>query len=228
MHRKRQTFCLVFVMALGIMSATFSYAGVFGELHAGVGGTYPQGNFTRYANPGLILDLRATIHVPHAEVIVGWVDFNYVMFEQENVESQGEMTVGPVTTYFPVNEKYSEDLFTGHVGIQLGSYTQRGAIRPRAGIGIGFYKFVTDLVWEAELADTTMEVARQELDDQFAFGWRGILGVDFFFVPQFGASVDFIYDHVFDLKRIEGTEALRTTSRFHGFTIGFVYMFKAE
>lgn len=130
MHGKQKVFCFFFVMALGIMSATFSYAGVFGELHAG--------------------------------------------------------------------------------------------------IGIGFYRFVTDLVWEAELADTTMEVARQVLDNQFCLGWRGVLGADFFFTPQFGASVDFLYDHVFDLKRIDGTEAVNKTSCFHGFTVGFVYMFQSE
>jgi hypothetical protein len=127
-----------------------------------------------------------------------------------------------------VNENYSEDLFTGHIGIQVASVTQRGAFRPRAGIGIGFYNFVTDLTWEADLPDTTIEIATQELDDQVKMGWRGIIGADFFFTPQFGASADFIYDHVFNVERVEGIEAVERTSRFTGFTIGFVYMFKSD
>jgi hypothetical protein len=208
--------------------ASSALAGVFGELHIGLGGTFPQGTFARYADPGFIVDLRATVHIPKAEFIVAWMDFNYILFARENIETQGEMTVGPVTTYFPVMEKYSEDLYTAHVGLQLASNTQRGAIRPRAGIGIGVYNFVTDLTWEAELADTTLEVAKLDLDDQFRLGWRGIIGIDFFFTPQFGASADFIYDHVFNVERVEGTEVLNRTSRFHGFTAGFVYMFKAE
>jgi hypothetical protein len=52
--------------------------------------------------------------------------------------------------------------------------------------------------------------------------------VDFFSTPQFGASVDFIYDQVYAVERIEGTHVENRTSRFQGFTAGFVYMFQAE
>jgi len=228
MHIGRKAFCFLLIITLGTVVANPVFAGVFGELHLGLGGTYPQGTFARYADPGFIANLRATVHIPNAEFVVGWLDFNYIMFARENVESQGSMTVGPITTYFPVMEKYSEELYTGHIGLQLASTTRRGAFRPRAAAGIGFYRFNTDLVWEAELADTTTEVARLDLDDQLCLGWRGILGADFFFTPQFGASADFIYDHVFSVERIEGTEVVDRTSRFLGFTVGFVYMFKAD
>ncbi len=228
MRIKHKVLVVFLLTSLWILTANGAFAGVFGELHLGLGGTYPQGTFARYADPGFIIDLRATVHIPKAKFIVGWVDFNFIMFARENVETEGSITVGPITTFFPVMEKYSEDLYTGHIGIQLASITQRGAFRPRIGIGAGFYNFVTDMIWEAELADTTMEVARLDLDDQLRFGWRGVIGADFFFTPQFGASVDFIYDHVFNVERIEGTEAVDRTSRFHGFTAGFVYMFKAE
>jgi hypothetical protein len=229
MSSKQKALCLLIVGVLGILSAGVASAGIFGELHLGLGGTFPQGTFARYADPGFIVDLRATIHIPAVEFIVGWLDFNYIMFARETVETNGSIISDTgMRITFPVNEKYAEDLFNGHVGIQLANPTQHGMFRPRAGIGLGFYNFVTDLTWEADLPDTTIEIATQDLDDQLRMGWRGIIGADFFFTPQFGASADFIYDHVFNVERIEGTEVVDRTSRFLGFTIGFVYMFQAE
>ncbi|MFH1755987.1 MAG: hypothetical protein ABIA59_09815 [Candidatus Latescibacterota bacterium] len=228
MSHKQTTLSVAVIIVLGVMNAGIAGAGVFGELHLGLGGTFPQGTYARYVDPGFVVDLRGTIHIPNAEFLAAWVDFNYIIFAQESIESEGKVTVGPITTYFPVMEKYSEELYTGHVGIQLASTTQRAAFRPRAGIGIGLYNFQTDLTWEAEFPDTTVKIANLDLDSQTCFGWRAIMGADFFFTPQFGASIDFLYDHVFNVERVEGTEEVERTSRFLGFTAGFVYMFKTE
>jgi hypothetical protein len=199
--------CLLFLVIAGSWAAPgYSDGGVFGELHVGLGGCYPQGTYDNYADPGFIFDLRATLHIPHAEIIAGWIDFNYIEFRSDVFQTEGWIETGGGFITFPVLETYQEKLYTGHIGIQLVSPTRRGFFRPRAGIGIGFNNLQTDLKWEAQLPDTLLEIAREDLDSQTKFGWRGIAGVDLFFTPKFGVCGDFIYDHVFNVERLEATQ----------------------
>ena len=221
---------LLLAMSLVVFSTSpgNTEEGVFGELHLGLGGCFPQGTYTTYADPGLIVDLRATLHLPYVEMFAGWIDFNFIGFKHENLETEGEIDAGNMIITFPVRQTYSENLYTGHIGLQLANPTQRGFFRPRVGIGVGFYNFQTDMKWEAELPDTLLEIAQMDLDNQTRFGWRGVVGVDLFFTPSVGLSGDFIYDHVFGVERVEGDHAVDRTSRFYGFTIGIVYMFKSS
>ncbi len=217
--------CLAAFAAASFFGTTAA-AGVFGEIAASVGGTYPQGSFVRYADPGLLLNLRATAHIPKVEVFVGWADFSFVDFTSEELETRGFIPTEGGTIEFPVTQSYSERMLAAHIGLQLATATQRAFFRPRAAIGIGIYNFSTDMSWDAELEDTTVQLAHEDLDSQTKFGWRGLVGVDFFITTQIGVTADFIYDHVLRLERVDGQQVAERTSRFHGFTVGLVYMFK--
>jgi hypothetical protein len=216
------------VLVISLVLPAQLSASIFGEVAVALGGTYPQGSFVRYADPGFLINGRATIHVPHVEMFVGWVNVGYVSFANEDLETQGTVQGPSGTVTFPIIQKYSEDLLSLHLGVQLATTTKRAFLRPRAGIGVGVYGFNTDMTWEAVNADTTIEIAREELDSQTKFGWRGMIGIDIFVKSSFGVTSDFVYDHVFNLERVDGQAVADRSSRFHGFTVGIVYMFSVK
>ncbi len=217
--------------------APVTYAGIFGEAAIAVGGSFPQGSFTRYADPGGMINFRATMHIPKVEMFVLWADFCYVSFSSETIDTYHYTyhQVGNVTwtESSPVDQVTEEVLHSGHIGLQLGSMTRRAFFRPRVALGIGFYSFSHTIEWKEEDGDSTIVVASESLDSQFSFGWRVLLGVDFFITSQWGVTADFVYDHVFQLNQTDGVAETATkvdtksdlTSRFHGFTVGVVYMF---
>ncbi len=206
-------------------------AGAFGEAAISVGGSYPQGTFTRYADPGFMANFRATIHAPEVEFFAFWLDFSFVSFSSETIETQSvtEIPGGP-TIIRPVDQRTSEDMYAGHIGLQIANPTRKGFFRPRAALGIGLYQFRNVITWTETIDDTTSIVLADEvLDSQTSFGWRGLLGADFFVTPQIGITADFIYDHVFELNQDEGPDLnADLTSRFQGFTVGIVYMFEGK
>ena len=75
-------------------------AGAFGEIAISIGGTYPQGTFTRYADPGFMANYRQTIHAPVVEFFAFWFDISYVSFSSETIETQSviEIQGGPTIT----------------------------------------------------------------------------------------------------------------------------------
>jgi hypothetical protein len=221
---------IIFILLLIIIGTSDAGARIFGELALGLGGTYPQGSFSRYADPGFMVSGRATLHVPKVELFAFWCDFSFVEFARETQETWAyhEIINGP-SYWTPVEQTTVEDMYGGHFGLQLSSMTMRAFFRPRAAIGIGFYHFVNKTTWDEEFPDTTITIASEVHDSQTKFGWRGLVGVDFFIIPQFGITADFVYDHVFNLKQNDGPQSsAERTSRFHGFTVGLIFMFKAE
>lgn len=181
-------------------------AGAFGEIAISAGGTYPQGTFTRYADPSFMANIHTTIHVPEVEFFAFWFDFSYVSFSLEIIETQSitEIQGGP-TIIRPVEQLTREEMYTGHIGLQIANPTRKGFFRPRAALGIGLYQFRNVITWTETIDDTTSIVLADEvLDSQTSFGWRGLLGADFFVTPQIGITADFIYDHVFELSQDEG------------------------
>ena len=197
-------------------------AAVFGEVAIALGGTYPQTTFTRYADAGLLINGRATIHIPNAEMFAGWIDIGFVEFR--NDEHETEFTFAgqvPMT----VTQTTSESLFSSHIGLQLASMTKRAFLRPRAALGVGIYGFRNTTKWEWNLPDTSLTLAEETLDSQTKFGWRFTAGADFFFTTQIGMTADFVYDHVLGVRQIDGDTEAELTARFQGFTVGAVYMF---
>lgn len=197
-------------------------SGVFGEVALSLGGTYPQTTFTRYADAGLLINGRATIHIPNAEMLAGWFDLSYVSFRRDEHETEFTFAGQVPAT---VTQTTSESLFSSHIGLQLASMTKRAFFRPRAALGIGIYGFRNDTKWEWDLPDTTLKLAEETLDSQTKFGWRFTIGADLFLSTEWGLTADFVYDHVLGLKQRDGDKEAELTTRFHGFTVGAVYMF---
>lgn len=228
MRKIGYTLALALTFVLCTLPAESIRAGVFGEVAASVGGIYPQGSFTRYADPGFMGNARATIHIPSVEFMVGWFDFAFTQFSSETVETSRVLYDfdNGVTIRRPVDQTTKETMFALHLGGQISSASRRAFIRPRAGLGIGLYHFRNTISWTEQDADTTVTLASESLDRQTSFGWRALLGVDLFFTDQWGGTVDFIYDHVFELNQQDGPSAnADLTSRFQGFSVGVIYMF---
>ncbi len=197
----------------------------FGEVALAGGGTFPQGSFTRYADPGFLVNVRATLHIPKVEVFAFWIDLGGASFSDEHHNTTADIAGGPS---IPVIQTYSEGLFNGHIGLQLANMTRRAFFRPRAALGVGFYHFSSTMSWDMETVDTTINLATETVDSQTRLGWRVLTGADFFISTRLGFTADFVYDHVFDLNQTETplpNDNVDLTSRFHGFTVGLVYMF---
>lgn len=214
---------IVVVFALGcLLSGAASGAG---EFTAGVGGTWPQGSFAAYGDPGPLFLLRVEAEVPDFEALAGWLSVGYVIFSSETFDT--EATTGDII--IPLEQRNQQDALSVHVGLQLGSSSHHAFFRPRAAVGVGFYYFTTNVElrqkddWSGEGDEEPLY--REVLDSQFRFGWRGILGADFYLSPKWGVSFDIIYDHVLGLNRIEGDTEAERTSRYHGFAVGVVFPF---
>lgn len=208
----------------GLLLMSSANAAVFGEVSLSAGGTFPQGTFAKYADPGFLINFRATIHIPKAEFLSFWLDFGGAKFSSEELFTTGFIPGGPT---FDVTQTTSESMVAGHIGLQLGNTTKRAFFRPRAAWGIGLYGFSTDVTWTIE-ADTTIPLDTENTDSQTKFGWRGTIGADLFISSQIGITADFVYDQVFGLNQTNSPQTVRDekiTSRFHGFSIGIVYMF---
>jgi len=222
----------ILVLLTGLLSIfTISqnvHAGIFGEIALSAGGTYPQGTFVRYADPGFMGNLRVTTHAPVLDFFVFWIDISFVEFSREHIETVAltEIQGGP-SIIRPIDQVTTENMIAGHIGLQLSNPTRKGFFRPRAAMGIGLYHFRNATTWTEEINDSTSIVLADEVhDSQTSFGWRGLLGADFFIKPNWGITADFVYDHVFKLTRTAGPDyEADLTSRFHGFSVGVIYMF---
>ena len=231
MLKQKCILLLLLVLTFALLPSSNIQAGVFGEVALSIGGTFPQGTFTRYADEGLLINLRATIHAPVVEFISFWGDFSGVPFSSESFDTQSFTYIdGGPTIVRSVRQDITETMIAGHLGLQLSNPTRRAFIRPRAALGIGLYNFSHVTTWTESIDDTTEVVLADEtLDSQTSFGWRGLVGIDFFVTTELGCTVDFVYDHVFALNQTDGPDAdAKLTSRFHGFTIGIVYMFQSD
>jgi opacity protein-like surface antigen len=212
---------LAFVLA-GLSSVP---ASGYGELSGGIGGTWPQGSFAAYGDPGPRFLLRAEAEIPGVPALAGWISVDYAIFSSETFDT--EATTGDID--IPLEQTNEQDALSIHAGIQLGSSSHKAFFRPRVGVGVGFYYFSTDVElrhkgWTSEDEDNL--IYREVLDSQFRFGWRGVVGADFYPTSKWGLFFEAVYDHVFDLNQIEGDEEAERTSRFQGFTMGVVFPFE--
>ncbi|MCK5124637.1 MAG: hypothetical protein KAR42_00130 [candidate division Zixibacteria bacterium] len=218
---------IIILFAL-LSSGAVCFAGAFGEAALSGGIIYPQGTFNRYADQGGVINFRITIHIPQVEMFAGWFDFGLGRFSRDEFETykKTEIPNGP-TFYDPITQITSEDMVTSHIGLQLASMTRKAFFRPRAALGFGLYGFSHKIEWTEEDGDSTVAIATESLHHKTCWGWRAVIGADLFFTPQWGASFDVVYDHVFNLRQKETMDVFsKNTSRFNGFTVGIVYMFE--
>jgi hypothetical protein len=196
-----------------------------GDVTLGLGGVWPQGSFAAYGDPGFTVLARGRLEVPGFPALSGWLDVNYVNFSAETFET--ELSTGDIS--FPADQTTTQQAVTVHIGAQLGSSSRKAFFRPRAAVGVGFYFFDTTLKLERKDADDDEEPLYTEtLDSQACFGWRSVVGADFYFDQKWGVSVDLFYDHVSGLNRVEGDEETHRTSVYQGFAVGVVIPFGSE
>ncbi len=200
-------------------------AGPIGELNISLGGMFPQGNYARYTDPGFTLDVRATFHIPKVGFAAGWVDASLAFFGSD--ESFVEVVDDPYIK--GADQTVSEWTVSLHGGLQFGVDTRRGFFRPRAALGPGLYLFQTDTRLEVPGME---EPLSSESEGQLRFGWRGVAGVDLFFVTKWGLSFDFTYDHVLGLDHVDeylpGGQLVRTarTARYQSYMVGITIPFE--
>ena len=160
-----------------------------------------------------------------AGFLSGWVNINGSFFSSETnyVEIIGD-------PYFAgADERISEYSIALHTGLQIGSDSRRGAIRPRFGVGPGIYFFNTEDV----LTVPGMEEAYDQTNEtQVKFGWRAFGGVDFFFDTHWGVTFDVCYDHVLSLDHAwqynaltNTVEKIGQTARYNSYSVGVVAAF---
>jgi hypothetical protein len=195
-----------------------------GEVGLGIGPTFPQGEFARYSDPGPHFNIRVTPRIPGVESVAGWIDLNGTLFSSE--ETPVFITVEDFL--LDAKKTVSEYAFSLHTGLQVGSASAKGFIRPRAALAPGLYIFNTETSIRV-IGDDEDLVSNNDSDVRV--GWRGIIGVDFFFSQQWGISFDFFYDHVFRMRRLIDTDEAGNTveifrpARFQTYVISAVIPF---
>jgi opacity protein-like surface antigen len=159
-------------------------------------------------------------------MLSGYLDLSGSFFSSESEDVL--VWVEGVGT-FEAEKRISQYNIALHAGLQLGSDTRRGAIRPRFAFAPGLYLFNTETtvtMWDAE--DPFLD----DSDAQVKFGWRGIVGCDFFLTTRWGISTEFVYDQVINLHHETEYDELgrpnpvTKSARFHGFMVGVVFAMK--
>lgn len=215
---------MLFLAALCLTAVPAMPDDLRGELGLGIGPTFPQGEFARYSDPGPHFNIRATPRIPGVESVAGWLDFNVTLFSSE--ESPLFITVEDFL--LEAKKTVSEYAFSLHAGLQVGSASAKGFIRPRAALAPGLYVFNTET--SVRLIGDDEDLVSNN-DSDVRVGWRGIIGVDFFFSQQWGISFDFFYDHVFRMRRLIDTDEAGNTievfrpARFQTYMISVVIPF---
>jgi hypothetical protein len=199
-------------------------AGVIGEMGVNIGGIFPQGDYARYADPGLSFLLRVNPHISKAQTISGWFSLGANIFSSDETA----ILIEADDMVVPGKKNVDEYGFSLHAGLQLGSESRQGFFRPRASIAPGLYIFNT----ETSIRPLDYEEDLIEINEtQWRVGWKAAVGTDFFFSVKWGISLDFMYDHVLNMQRISKTDNLGNSveishpARFNGFMIGVVIPF---
>lgn len=192
-----------------------------GELTLSLGGAWPQGSLAEYGDPGFTVLARAGLELPKFRALSGWIGVGFVNFGGDSFETE-------TSEWGDVEQSTNQHAFTVHIGAQLGAEIhERGEVfffRPRVAAGVGFYFFRSTLSLEEIDADPDEEPLYFEtLDSQSCFGWRSVVGVDFYVTERWGISLELFYDQVFELNRVEGDEESHRTSTYEGVALGVVF-----
>lgn len=184
-----------------------------------IGGSAPQGSFSRYAGGGLGVTVRAVYHTMPAPMIGFWGDINYIWFSSD----RSVIPYDEIGYHSTAVQEIDEQDISLHIGAQLGSNSRKAFFRPRAALGPGLYVFytsstVTASPWVGEDEEFSA------IEEAFVrFGWRIVLGTNLFITPRYGVAIDLVYDHVYKLDHPEGFHAPRLTTRFNGLYLGMAF-----
>jgi hypothetical protein len=191
-----------------------------GRVYGNIGAVWPQGSFDNYADPGVNLTGRITLDFDSPFNL--WGGLGLAVFNHEtSLAEPGEYYAGN----FPVEQDIDYNSLSLHVGGELS--LPRGLIRPRVAIGPGLYLFFTEIEVTEMSSPEEEQTSRYYEDTQVKFGWRALAGVDLVFSPNWGISLEFTNDNVYDLNRPGSLREDSEKSRFVGVSAGVVFTFEA-
>ena len=210
------------IFALLLFSTSLS-AGTFSEISFHGGLIEPQGSYRHYSDNGGNGRVRVIGHLNNMNSLSGWIDFSGSIFSYENED----VVLTDGIFLYDFERHTSEYAFSLHTGLQLGSDSRNSFFRPKAGLGVGCYLFNTETSLFA-VGYTDEEPEAKENKTDFRFGWKGYVGVDFFFTPKWGLSFEFMNDQVLNLHHtlefVPGEELKKVgqTARYYTYSIGVI------
>jgi hypothetical protein len=220
MQMKRVANLFIFVALISLMLSSMAVGLEFGRVYGNIGGAWPQGSFNDYADPGF--NLTGRIMLDFDSPLSLWGGLGLAVFSRETSTAEpGEYYAG----IFPVQQAIDYNSLSFNAGFEFAFH--KGVIRPRIAVGPGFYLFFTEI----EVTDVSSQDANQTSrfyeDTEGKFGWRAIIGVDVILSPNWGITLDFMNDTIYDLNRPGIVEGDSETSRFIGVSAGVVFTFEA-
>ena len=217
---------------IGILIVCLTFVGIthaekisdnMNEVSLSAGITFPQGTFNRYTDDGFYAHARFIAHLSSFKAISGFADLSGSFFK--STEDDVILTNGIL--YLDATERISEYSVALHLGTMVGSDSRNSFFRPKFGIAGGLYLFNTEtLILNDAISDEPLAEGNQT---QLRVGWRGIVGTDLFFTPQWGLSFEFTYDHVLNLHHFRIVDpasqptTVGQTARFNNFSIGVIF-----
>jgi len=213
-------------MVLILLVAISGYAqDPVGEISLKGGPIFPQGDYARYTDEGGGAIIRLNIHVTEAQPISAFFEIGGNFYRGN--ETPTVFTGDGIA--IPAKKHENEYNFALHLGLQLGTGSRHGFLRPRVSIGPGVYLFNTETAYRPLDYDENL---LESNETQVRVGWRGSVGSGFFFSTKWGISFDFIYDHVVNLHRATDADDLgrvgtvSRAGRFQSYMIGVIIPFE--
>ena len=209
-----------FVLMLIIMASPAPAAcAEFGVLSGSIGGIFPQANYAAFADPGLNACLQATYHPFPSRIFALWASGGLAVFSEKKAAVQLE--IDGVSEW--ATRKINDRAYILHLGIRVGSQSCKAFLRPYISGGPGIYLFDTETKYKL-VGQPEWSRVRHTTDT--GFGWRGILGTDFYFSEKFGIRLECFFDKVYNLNSQDDDKTNNLATSFISYMIGVVVPFE--
>ncbi len=190
-----------------------------GEFTFSGGVVYPQGSYDAFSKTSPMFLVKGDLHCPGAmylaavsQFAIAWLKTNQPVV----VEYGGMMRQGT----------WDETIMTCHLGVQVGSSSQKALMRFRAAALAGIYNFYYSYQFAAAIG-----LGAVATDTKIKFGWRFNGGVDLYFLKGMALSFDFIWDRVNRAQsnwiqdQSSGWREIRSAAHLNTYVIGLVVPF---
>ena len=194
------------------------------EVCVNVGGTFPKGNFHKYTDDGYYGNARLVAHLKSMKALSGFTEFSGSFFKY----TTEDVLLTDGIRQREVVKKNSQYSVSWHLGMMLGSGSRNSFFRPKLGLAGGLYLFNTQTLLVDDIFIDDPPLA-EDNETQVRVGWRGIVGANFFFTPNWGISLEFTSDQVLNLHNtVEfipevGVTKVGQSARFNNYSIGVIF-----
>nr|AOR51112.1 porin [uncultured bacterium pAW1] len=188
------------VFGLLLLSSGLASAGSLnGEVGFSAGATFPQGDLTRYSDPGPNFAIRGSFYPSPTSAFGLMVDFNGAFFESQTEEFTDDIA----GDFYQFEQTVSQYAISLHGGVQFAPTIRGSGFRPRLGVAPGLYIFNTETSLKFKDDDEDIE---SDSDATTKFGFRGIVGLDVAFSHKWALGFEYVFDRVFSLEQRESDE----------------------